>query len=153
MLEAYGISAALTGLTAFLGSQYTQQSVQSPWYTCIRPWFAPPNWVFPVAWTTLYILLTIAFGLSILKDGPFLTVLHLINLILNVAWCGVFFGQRDPKTALTILLANLGVAVGILACTTVPTVKYLLMPYIAWLAFATAMNVATITKYKDCKGA
>ncbi len=137
---AYGIAGVATATTSFLGAQYTQQSVQSPWYDRVRPTFAPPNWVFPVVWTLLYIALTIAFGLSLQRDPALLTLLHALNLAANVWWCRTFFGQRQLGQGLVILVGNLGIAVAIAALTKTATVRYLLIPYIAWLSFATALN-------------
>ena len=135
----YGIAGSAVIATAILGSHYTQQSVGTSWYKDIKPSFAPPSWVFPVVWTTLYILLAIAFAESI--GGPaFLTVLHVVNLFLNVAWCYTFFGQRDPNKALGILVGNLGVAIAIAFLTRIDLVRWLMIPYIAWLTFATALN-------------
>ncbi len=138
------VAIAAVAATATLGSQYTQQSVQSPWYSMAKPSWAPPNWVFPVVWTTLYICLAVAFTLSILRDTPFPTILHVVNLALNVAWCRAFFGLRRPLPALGILVGNVAVAAGIVATTRVSVVQWLLAPYIAWLLFATTLNGAFV---------
>jgi tryptophan-rich sensory protein len=106
----FAISTAAVTATATLGSQYTQQSVQSPWYSCVKPSFAPPSWVFPVVWTLLYISLAAAMGLSILRDSSLLAILHSLNLILNVVWCWMFFGKRNLKGGLGVIVGNLGVA-------------------------------------------
>jgi tryptophan-rich sensory protein len=140
------ISVFSVVVTAILGSQYTQQSVQTPWYTRIRPAFAPPSWVFPVVWTTLYVVLSVAMYLSIQGDSPFLTGLNVANLVLNVVWCWVFFGKREPGWAIPVILANLGIAASIAYFTKIDAVKWLMAPYIAWLSFATALNVGAYTK-------
>jgi benzodiazapine receptor len=150
MLKIEPTSAAISvfsvATTAILGSQYTQQSVQTPWYTRIRPAFAPPSWVFPVVWTTLYAVLAVAMYMSIQGDSLFLTGLHVANLVLNVVWCWVFFGRREPRWAIPVILANLGVAASITYYTRIDTIKWLMAPYIAWLSFATALNVGAYTK-------
>jgi tryptophan-rich sensory protein len=138
--QAAAFSVFSVVATAVLGSQYTQQSVQTPWYDRIRPAFAPPSWVFPVVWTTLYAILAVAMYLSLLRDSSFLTGLHVANLILNVVWCWVFFGRRELGWAIPIILANIAVAVSITYFTNVEWVRWLLLPYIAWLSFATALN-------------
>jgi benzodiazapine receptor len=141
---AYGISGAAVTATALMGSHYTQQSVRTAWYESIRPSFAPPAWVFPIVWTLLYILLAIAFAQSIVGDSGFLTFLHVMNLALNIVWCSVFFGHREPKKALGILVGNVGIAAAIAYSTKVHLVRYLMIPYIAWLSFATALNAGAI---------
>ena len=145
---AFGIAGSATAATAYLGSLYTQQSVQSPWYARVRPAFAPPNWVFPVVWTFLYIALTAAFGLSILRDTGTVAILHILNLALNIAWCRTFFGKQELALALIILVGNLGVALAIAFATSSSIVRYLIVPYIAWLSFATALNVGAYRKNK-----
>ncbi len=142
--KAYAIAGSAVAATATLGSLYTQQSVQSPWYDEVKPSFAPPSWVFPVVWTTLYIAIAIAFAKSIVGDPAFLTILHVANLALNVAWCYTFFGKQMPKEALGILVGNVGVAAAIALCTRIDLVRYLMIPYIAWLTFATALNAGAI---------
>ena len=146
----YTIAVAATSATAIAGSYYTQQSVQSAWYACVRPSFAPPNWVFPVVWTSLYVALAIAFARSLRHDSALLTVLHCANLALNVAWCRAFFGARKLGEALAILVGNLGVAVAIAALSVDSVVGWLLVPYIVWLAFATLLNVDAYRKQNHC---
>jgi benzodiazapine receptor len=141
-LGAYGIAGLTVAGTATLGSLYTQQSVGTSWYSEIKPSFAPPSWVFPIVWTTLYLLLAVAFAQSIVGDPALLTILHVANLALNVIWCRTFFGERNPERAFGILVGNLGVAVGIAGLTQVALVRFLMIPYIAWLVFATALNGA-----------
>jgi benzodiazapine receptor len=145
-LSAAVVAVAAVAGTAVLGSLYTQQSVSSSWYARIQPWFAPPSWVFPVVWTSLYVALAIAFTQSLVGDPAFLTLFHVANLTLNVVWCAVFFGRRDPRQAIGILVGNVGVAVAIATGTRIALVRQLLTPYIAWLIFATALNAAAITK-------
>ncbi len=142
--KAYSIAGTAVAATAALGSHYTQQSVRSPWYDEVKPRFAPPSWVFPIVWTSLYIALTVAFAKSIVGDPAFLTILHVTNLALNVAWCYTFFGQRLPKEALGILVGNVGVAAMIALCTRIDLVRWLIIPYIAWLVFATALNAGAV---------
>ncbi len=143
---AFGIAAAATAATAYAGSMYTQQSVKSPWYTNIKPTFAPPSWVFPVVWTILYAGLTVAFGLSILHDSEGVILLHVLNLVLNVLWCRTFFGDRNLGQALFVLVGNVGVASLLAWLTVSKSVRFLLIPYIAWLCFATALNVGALYK-------
>jgi benzodiazapine receptor len=148
------MSAAISGIavvaTAVLGSRYTQQSVQSPWYACIRTWYTPPSWVFPIVWTVLYGALWAAFSFSLLNDAALPTILHVTNLALNVAWCAAFFGRRMVGPALGLIVGNVGVAVAIAGLTKDARVTLLMLPYIAWLLFATALNAGALKKAVDC---
>jgi benzodiazapine receptor len=145
-MEQAAISGAAVLATATAGSYYTQQATQSPWYAQVRPGFAPPNWVFPLVWTTLYIGLAVAFAASLAEDTWIPTILHVANLALNVLWCRTFFGQRDIRRGLGVIVGNVAVAVGILATTRIPTVRWIVLPYIAWLLFATALNAGALTR-------
>ncbi len=144
------ISTTAVTATATLGSQYTQQSVQGPWYACVKPSFAPPAWVFPVVWTLLYISLAAAMGLSILRDSALLTFLHSVNLVLNVVWCWLFFGKRELAGALGVIVGNVGIAAMIAGFTKIPTVYWLVVPYIIWLLFASSLNFAAWRKSPGC---
>jgi benzodiazapine receptor len=139
------LSGAAVMATATAGSYYTQQATQTPWYARIRPRFAPPNWVFPIVWTLLYIGLAVAFAASLTGDTWLPTVLHVLNLALNVLWCRTFFGQRDVRGGLGLIVGNVVVAMGILGTTRAP-VRWIMLPYIAWLLFATALNAGALVQ-------
>jgi benzodiazapine receptor len=110
-METIGAIAAVGG-TAAASSYFTQKTVDSPWYACIRPEWAPVAIVFPIVWTTLYLLLIVAVRTSLLVDSATVLVLHGINLVLNVAWCWTFFGQKEAPKAIGVLLVNLLAALG-----------------------------------------
>ena len=69
-----------------------------------------------------------------------------IQLLLNLAWSPIFFGLHQPAIALvTIFVLTLFVAVMILLFWSVRRSAALLMlPYLAWLIFATALNLAIV---------
>ncbi|MGF7147930.1 tryptophan-rich sensory protein [Sphingomonas zeicaulis] len=117
------------------------------WYAALdKPWFVPPGWVFPLAWTTLYILMGIALAL-VLEDrgapgrgraiGLFVT-----QLLLNLAWSPLFFGLHQVRIALAVVIAMaVIVAVTIALFHRIrPLAAWLLLPYLAWLCLATALN-------------
>jgi tryptophan-rich sensory protein len=55
------ISAFSIILTSYIGSIFTRKNVNTKWYDCIKPIITPPNYVFPIVWTILYILLFFVF--------------------------------------------------------------------------------------------
>jgi benzodiazapine receptor len=132
-----------------LGALFTSSSV-ADWYpTLVRPSFAPPSWVFGPVWTTLYALMGLASWL-VWRQGSgrpevrsALTV-YAIQLLFNLAWSGLFFGLRHPLLALVdivVLLALIGLATVRFAALSRPAAA-LMVPYLAWVAFATALNGA-----------
>jgi len=54
-------------LAAAFGSIFTSSSVTTWYATLIKPFFAPPNWLFGPVWTTLYILMAISLYLVWVK--------------------------------------------------------------------------------------
>jgi benzodiazapine receptor len=133
------------------GSWFTRKNVDTPWYDCIRPTFAPPNLVFPIVWGALYLALAIAFTVSLCVDSSSVITLHVLNLVLNVIWCWAYFERKDVAGALGIIVGNVAVAVAIAAFTDSTLVRVLMTPYIAWLTFATALNVGSLTRLKRCE--
>ncbi|WP_404711370.1 TspO/MBR family protein [Sphingomonas sp. MMS24-J13] len=119
----------------------------NPWFDGIaKPWFMPPGWVFPIAWTTLYALMGFALG-DVLAAPPSAarrTALGLfaLQLLLNLAWSSIFFGAHRVGLALaTIFAIDIVVIATILAFRRVrPCAALLLIPYPCWLVLATALN-------------
>ena len=114
----------------------------------IRPDWAPPGWVFGPVWTTLYVLIGVS-AWRVWRVGGFrrdriaLGVLAL-QWVLNFAWSGFFFGLRSPGAALVeivLLLALIGALIARFARID-RLAAALLVPYAAWVAFATALNAA-----------
>jgi translocator protein len=116
------------------------------WYPSLRkPSWIPPGWVFGPVWTMLYPLIAVA-GWLAWRDGRsrFGPLLYLLQLCLNAAWPWLFFGERRPDLALACT-ATLWVAIlaTIAAFWRVSrAAALLLVPYLAWVGFASALNHA-----------
>ena len=54
------ICLAIVYLVAFIGSLFTTQETDSEWFNSIKPSITPPNWVFPIAWNILFLLLALS---------------------------------------------------------------------------------------------
>lgn len=120
------------------------------WYATLeRPGFAPPNGVFPVVWTILYAMMAIAAWQFWRADGSdedrkLGLVAFGIQLALNVAWSFAFFGLRSPGAGLVVILLLL-VAITVtivLFDRSSRSASLLLVPYLLWVCFATALNFA-----------
>lgn len=110
-----------------------------------KPAWAPPPWLFGPAWTVLYALMGVAAWLIAKRGGPGARgALGLwgLQLGLNAAWTPIFFGLRIPGLAL-VEIAAMWVAI---AATTIvflgrrTLAGALLLPYLAWVTFAAALN-------------
>lgn len=143
------ISVAICLLVGFLSGFATQSSVNDWYLTLNKPFFNPPNWVFAPVWSALYILMGIAAGMVWAKGYYHIWVktalYHFVfQLLLNALWSIVFFGLKSPLGALFIIIAlNILLVFTFKWFRVVKTAAaYLLLPYIAWVAFASLLNAA-----------
>jgi len=119
------------------------------WYASLaKPAWTPPGWVFGPAWTVLYALMALAawqvWRRRAATDVRMPLALFAIQLALNLAWTPIFFGMQRPGLALAEIVLMLAV---ILATTASfvrvsTTATILMLPYCAWVCFATALNWA-----------
>jgi len=113
----------------------------------IKPWFQPPNTWFGPVWTLLYTLMAIAFWRVLISrkpERPRAIGLFLLQLALNAAWSPAFFGAHAIGGALLIMVLLVpSVAATIWLFWRIERVAaWLLVPYLAWLLFALALNAA-----------
>jgi translocator protein len=117
-----------------------------PWYEALnKPWWTPPNWVFPIAWTVLYLMIAVAGWLAWRAGGLSLAVaIWGVGLILNALWSYIMFGRQDISMALIGVTALwLATAAFIWATWNLePRAAYIFIPYMAWVSFAGALNFA-----------
>lgn len=116
------------------------------WFeTLNKPLFAPPNWVFTPVWTVLYILMGIAFVIYLRgyeRNKSVGVMYFFVQLILNLLWPSVFFGNMDIKGGL-IIVALLVIFVALTVYEFYKKSKLsavLLLPYLFWVLFATYLN-------------
>lgn len=116
------------------------------WYRQLeKPDWTPPDWVFPIIWPALYILIAIAGArLAGTAGAGMVLALWAAQIALNTLWTPVFFGAHRIQLGLVVLaLLWLVVAAMILAAFWVDLwVVVLLLPYLAWLSVALALNHA-----------
>ena len=117
------------------------------WFAALDlPSITPPGWVFATAWTILYICMGLSLAMVLHARGAkgrgFALLLFFVQLIANFAWSPLFFGAHQVTSALYLIIFMLMVAVAT-AFAFAPIRKaaaWLLVPYIAWLGFATLLN-------------
>jgi tryptophan-rich sensory protein len=118
------------------------------WYKRLeKPWWTPPNWLFPVAWTILYLCMAAAGARVAMSPGNGLAMaLWALQIALNGLWTPVFFGLRRMKLGLQVLGALwLSVAATLVALWQVDAVAGLLfVPYLAWVSVAGALNLSVL---------
>lgn len=128
---------------AVLGSVATSPEIPR-WYATLRkPSWTPPNWLFAPVWTALYAMMAIAAWLVWKRAGWSLALtLFSIQLVLNLVWSFIFFKFHSPPLALIdIVLLWAAIAATIVKFAAVSQIAALLLvPYLIWVTFATALN-------------
>lgn len=131
-----------------LGAAATATSLKSWYPTLVKPSFNPPNSVFGPVWTTLYVLMAVA-AWRIWRSTDWATArgplaLFGLQLVVNLGWSLAFFGLQNPGLAVAVILALdlLVLATALIFRRIDGLAALLLVPYLAWIAFATALNIA-----------
>jgi translocator protein len=111
------------------------------------PPFAPPGWVFGPVWTVLYVLIAVSGWLVWREVGLDRSIgVYAVQLVLNALWTPIFFAGDRYGLALVeivVLLAAV-VATTVLFRPRSRTAAALLVPYVGWVAFATALNAGIV---------
>ena len=143
------IAALATAIVALMGATIT---VTGPWYDhLVQPHWAPPDRVYPVAWTLIYAINVIAVvtGWQAMPGGresEGLIALWALNGFLNILWSLLFFRLERPDWAL-IEVVGLWLSVGALIVYTwrrTMTGAILLVPYLLWVTFAGYLNMTVV---------
>lgn len=116
-----------------------------PWYQRLnKPTWVPPNWVFPVVWTSIYLLISFAGArVAHLPGNGYAMAFWAMQMTFNALWTPVFFGLRRLRGSLPVM-AGLWVAV---AGATVTHFQLdfwaglAFVPYLVWVTIAAALNV------------
>jgi tryptophan-rich sensory protein len=115
-----------------------------PWYRALaKPRWTPPDWLFPVAWFTLYICMSLAAMRVATTAAPGLALAFWsLQIALNTLWTPIFFGLKRMGAALVVIVALwLSVAATMVTFWQIDLIAGLLfLPYIAWVSVAGALN-------------
>ena len=110
-----------------------------------QPPFAPPSFLFPIAWTILYFLMGLSYYLVKRKeeDTPKISFLYYAQLFVNALWSIFFFLLKWRLFSILwiFLLIALVIALILSLFPNYKTSAYLLIPYLLWLCFATYLNI------------
>ncbi len=114
----------------------------------VQPAWAPPGWVFGPVWTVLYLLMGVAAWLVWRRAGwagaTTALSLFLAQLLCNALWSWIFFAWHRGDLAFAEIIVLLGLIIAtMLAFARVHRIAaVLLLPYLAWVTFAAALNFA-----------
>lgn len=131
----------------FLSGRIANSGYGNRWFDALeKPAFMPPGWAFGAAWTILYILMGLALAMIIHARGSrgrgIAILLFLAQLVMNLLWSPLFFRahQVDNAFVLILLLIATVAATTLLFWRIRPAAGLLLLPYLAWLGFASLLN-------------
>lgn len=116
------------------------------WFVALqKPAWQPPNWLFGPVWTTLYLLMAVAIWRVAGSQSPqrrSAIAIFVVQLSLNALWSPLFFGAHQIFAALVVIILLIGlVALCIWRFATIDRLAAgLLLPYLAWISFAAALN-------------
>ncbi|MBB4085798.1 TspO/MBR family protein [Sphingomonas carotinifaciens] len=130
-------------LLGFASGRSVPSGSENGWYVALtKPELTPPGWVFPVAWTTLYILLGLALAVVLNARGArgrgVAVGLFAVQLALNLAWTPTFFGAHRVTLAFAIIVAMLlaSIATTFAFARIRRVAAWLMLPYLVWISFA-----------------
>ncbi|WP_367129986.1 TspO/MBR family protein [Saccharothrix sp. HUAS TT1] len=145
-LVGLAVFAAAVAATAVIGS-LSAISASAEYEQLRTPSWAPPSWLFGPVWTALYVMIALSGWLFWKRCGVTRELgLFAVQLVLNAAWTPLFFAANRYGLALVDIIA---LAVAVAALIVVFGRKHrvaalLLVPYLAWVGFATALNASIV---------
>ena len=119
-----------------------------------EPFFQPPSWIIGPIWAVLYTTLAISIFLALTNrdkiDNKMLVFgFFLIQIALNLMWPDVFNSARYLLSLIMIVLMTLfSILYAVFIYESVPVASKLVWPYIAWIAFASMINVAYYLEFR-----
>lgn len=146
-------------LAGFLSGQLSGSGPGNAWFdSLIKPGIYPPPYLFGLVWTLLYAMMGLAFALICSAWGArgrlMAIAAFLVQLALNLAWSPVFFGAHQITGALVLILVlDLAVIVTIALFWRIRMIAgLLLLPYLAWIAFASVLTWEFLKLNPDADG-
>lgn len=137
MLWPFALASVAAGATGMLFKP-------GVWYEGLtKPDWRPKNWMFPVAWTTIYILSALAAArVAVLPGAGFALALWAAQIALNTLWTPVFFGARRMGLGMAVMVALFAVvAMMLVSFWRLDWLAGLMvLPYMLWLCLAAPLN-------------
>lgn len=135
-------------LLGFLAGMSVAGRDEAGWYLALRkPALTPPAWLFPIAWSVLYVLMGLALAMILNARGARGRVvavgLFAAQLVFNLAWTPLFFGARriDLARVDIALMLALAIAATVAFGRIRPAAAWLMVPYLVWIGFAGVLTV------------
>ena len=137
------VTVPLIVLLGFLAGRSVPVGSDSAWYAALaKPPLTPPGWVFPLAWTSLYIAMGLALAMILNARGARLRglgiALFVAQFALNLAWTPLFFGAHRITASVGVIAAMLvlSIAATVVFSRIRLAAAWLMVPYMVWISFA-----------------
>ena len=148
-------TSGMIGLAVFValvvGTGFTIGYLNVPggWYAGLnKPWFNPVNWIFAPVWAVIYVLIAVAGWLTwnIDRRGAGMR-LWLAQMALNFLWPPTFFFLHWTGVALAVILSLFAAILAFIVWQweSDRVSSVLFVPYAAWIAFASMLNLAIVS--------
>lgn len=133
------ISIIVPLIVGSIGSFATKTSVKTWYLTLNKPFFNPPNWLFALVWSLLFVLMGISFYLiwrksEITEVNSMVYIVYFVQLLFNLLWSIFFFGLRNPFLGLVDIVVLLGLII----------YNFLLFYNISKVSFASILNLTIV---------
>lgn len=146
-------------LLGYLSGQAGGEAGTDPWFIALdKPAIFPPPAAFGIVWTILYAMMGLAAAMVCAAWGSRYRIpailAFVVQLLVNLAWSPMFFGEHEMTFALyVILVLDVAVIVTIALFWQVRRVAaWLLLPYLAWILFATVLNYEFVRLNPEADG-
>ncbi len=134
-------------LAGNIGAIFTITAIPT-WYAALaKPSFTPPNWLFGPVWIVLFALMGVSAYLIYEKGAKNKEVRIALSVFaaqfaLNILWTFLFFGLRSPLLGMACIIALWAAILATIALfyRISRRAAFLLVPYIAWVSVALALN-------------
>lgn len=130
-------------LLGFASGRSVPAGNANAWYAALaKPAATPPDWVFPLVWSLLYVLIGLALAMILNARGArgrgLAVMLFAAGFALALAWQPVFFGAHQVGTALLVILGMLvlGIATTLAFGRIRRGAAWLMVPYLVWVSMA-----------------
>lgn len=149
----------LVMLLGFVSGKLAQSGPDNPWFVdLVKPGIYPPPATFGIVWSLLYLMMGIAAAMVASARGAagrgIALAAFAAQFLLNLAWTPLFFGAHQITSALYLLIAlDIAVALTVFLFWKVRSrAALLLVPYLAWVCFATLLNWQFLKLNPDADG-
>lgn len=151
LIPTFIICLLIVFIVAIFGSIFTGSNTKSEWYQSVRSSLTPPNFVFPIVWNILFLLIAISLFFAWTKaknkkERLKVGILFGVNFIFNISWSLFFFTMRNPLLGfIDILFVWISILILIIGLWKInKKASWLLVPYFLWVSFASILNFLAI---------